>query len=64
LEAEWRNYRAEMWKTALLEFRAVLLPPWWIEEEKHSEVQYMLTKAEGLSAIFDVLAETAERDRI
>jgi hypothetical protein len=23
----------------------------WVEEEKHSEVQYMLTKVEGLTAI-------------
>lgn len=50
-EAERRDYRAETWKTALLIARAVLLPPSWLEEEKHSEAQYMLTKVEGLSAI-------------
>jgi hypothetical protein len=51
LKPKGGDYRAEMWKTALLMSRAVLLPPPWIEEEKHLEVQYMLTKAEGLSAI-------------
>ena len=50
-EAERRDYRAETWKTALLIARAVLMPPSWLEEEKHSEAQYMLTKVEGLSAI-------------
>jgi hypothetical protein len=51
LKPKGGDYRAEMWKTALLMSRAVLLPPPWIEEEKHLEVQYTLTKAEGLSAI-------------
>jgi hypothetical protein len=63
LKPKGGDYRAEMWKTALLMSRAVLLPPPWIEEEKHLEVQYMLTKPK-VCPQFDVLAETAERDRI
>lgn len=64
LKLKRRHYRAELGQMTLVATLTVHHAASLDREEKYSDAQFTLTKAEGLVCNLDVLAEAAERDRI